>query len=341
LFAACGSIRSFFDTLTNWYIRRSRNRFWDGDSAAFDVLYTVLTTLCRVAAPLLPLTTEAVFQGLVASAGGSADESVSVHLTDWPLSSEFPAVDTLVTSMDRVRDVCSAASAVRKASDRRVRQPLATLTIAAHDAHELADYTSIITDEMNVKAVVLATDPAQYVTSVHQPVPATIGKLRGKQTQKVIQAVKAGAIETANGLTVVVDGETLLLDVSEYTSRLVPAEGQSVAVLPGPVGTAGVVLLDINLTPELEAEGLARDAVRAIQQARRDAKLHVSDRIALTLASSDESVRSAMVTHQSLISEEVLAVSFAVTTDAPVGAHTTSATVGDDLALSVSLTKAE
>ncbi len=144
-------VRTFLDALTNWYVRRSRERFWAGDDEALDVLWTVLTTLCQVAAPLLPLTTEAVYRGLV------GDDS-SVHLTDWPASTDWSTRRQLVTAMDRVRDVCSASSAVRKATGRRVRQPLSKLTIAAHDAESLEPFRGIIADEINVKEVVLSTD---------------------------------------------------------------------------------------------------------------------------------------------------------------------------------------
>ena len=114
--AACDSTRSFLDVLTNWYIRRSRERFWDEDADAFDTLYTVLEVVCRVTAPLMPLTTEEVWRGLTGER--------SVHLTDWPAADDLPADDALVAAMDAVRDVCSAGSALRKAANLRNRLPL-------------------------------------------------------------------------------------------------------------------------------------------------------------------------------------------------------------------------
>ena len=110
LFAACGSVRTFLDALTNWYVRRSRDRFWAGDQAAIDTLHTVLSVLCRVAAPLLPLTTEAVYRGLTGER--------SVHLTDWPDAADLPADPELVAAMDLARDVCSrgAAAVARRTS---------------------------------------------------------------------------------------------------------------------------------------------------------------------------------------------------------------------------------
>ena len=122
---ACDSTRGFLDVLTNWYIRRSRERFWasDGvvDTGAFDTLYTVLETVCRVAAPLLPLTTEEIWRGLTGDR--------SVHLADWPDASALPADDKLVAAMDQVREVASATSALRKAAGLRNRLPLSTLTV--------------------------------------------------------------------------------------------------------------------------------------------------------------------------------------------------------------------
>ena len=114
---ACDTTRDFLDVLTNWYIRRSRDRFWGDNADAFDTLYTVLETVCRVTAPLLPLTTEEVWRGLTGER--------SVHLADWPLRDELPADDALVAAMDKVREVCSATSALRKAGSLRNRLPLA------------------------------------------------------------------------------------------------------------------------------------------------------------------------------------------------------------------------
>jgi isoleucyl-tRNA synthetase len=138
-----------------------------------------------VAAPLLPLTTEAVYRGLV------GDES-SVHLTDWPNSTDLVESGALVAVMDRVRDVCSASSAVRKATGRRVRQPLASMTISARDAESLEPFRGIIADEINVKEVILSTDLDAVGTFELTVVPAVLGPRIGKDVQKVIGAVKKG-----------------------------------------------------------------------------------------------------------------------------------------------------
>ena len=297
LFAACGSVRTFLDVLTNWYVRRSRERFWAGDPEALDVLWTVLTTLCQVAAPLLPLTTEAVYRGLV------GDDS-SVHLTDWPTTTALVESPALVATMDRVRDVCSASSAVRKATGRRVRQPLASMTIAARDAESLEPFRSIIADEINVKDVVLSTDLDAVGAFELTVVPGVLGPRVGKDVQKVIGAVKQGQWTQDQATGAVTAGGIDLLD-GEYSLRLVAADPSRATTLPA---NTGVVVLDIDLTPELEAEGVARDLVRLVQQARRDAGLHVSDRIALRLGVPD-AVRTQVEPFATLITEPTLALS--------------------------------
>ncbi len=297
LFAACGTIRNFLDVLTNWYIRRSRDRFWSGDQDAIDTLHTVLDYLTKVAAPLLPLLTDEISRGLN---GGDT----SVHLADWPTSAALPRDASLVSAMDMVRDVCSSALSVRKAHGRRVRLPLQTLTVASSDSSSLAGFLDIVRDEVNVRDVVLTTDVASVASYELQVVPAVVGPRLGKNTQRVIAAVKKGDWQQ-QGDVVSVAGEEL--QPGEYALKLVTTEGTASAPLPG---GAGVVVLDTEVTPELEAEGMARDVIRAVQQARRDADLNVSDRITLSL-SADDSVVGVITPHLGLIAGETLATSVA------------------------------
>lgn len=289
---ACAEVRSFLDTLTNWYIRRSRDRFWAGDADAFDTLYTVLETVTRVTAPMLPMLAEEVWQGLT---GGR-----SVHLGDWPAASDLPADAELVAAMDRVRDVASAALSLRKAKKLRVRLPLASLTVAVPDAAALEPFRELLADEVNVKEVLLQPDVDLACSTVLSVVPRALGPRLGKDVQRVIKAVKAGDWSSSDG-AVVAGGVTLA--EGEYDLKLVPAEPDRSAALPGNVG---VVVLDTDLTPSLLAEGVARDVVRAVQQARKDAGLDVSDRIVLRLEAPDEVVR-AVTEHQDFVAAEVLA----------------------------------
>jgi isoleucyl-tRNA synthetase len=177
-------VREFLEVLTNWYVRRSRDRFWAGDQDAIDTLHTVLEVTCRTAAPLLPLTAEAVWRGLT---GGR-----SVHLTDWPLASELPSDSALVEAMDRVRQVCSCALALRTANRLRVRLPLARLLVAAEDVDRLAPFADIIRDEVNVKEVELTDDVAAHGRFEIAVNARAAGPRLGKDVQTVIRAVKAG-----------------------------------------------------------------------------------------------------------------------------------------------------
>jgi isoleucyl-tRNA synthetase len=295
LYAACGTIRSFLDVVTNWYIRRSRDRFWAGDQDAIDTLHTVLDYVVRIAAPLLPLLTDEIFAGL------HGDSAGSVHLTDWPTSAQLPRKAALVSAMDMVRDVCSSALSVRKAHSRRVRLPLSSLTVASANAPILETYADIIRDEVNVREVILTTDVDAVASHVLQVVPAEVGPRLGPRTQAVIVAVKKGEW-TQEGDVIHVAGERL--QPGEYSLKLVTQSDSASATLPG--GT-GVVLLDVVVTPELEAEGLARDIVRAVQQARREADLNVSDRIVLTIG-VDDATKANIGVHEGLIAGETLAV---------------------------------
>src|SRR5204863_556229 len=174
------------------YVRRSRDRFWSGDRDAFDTLYTVLSTLCRVAAPLAPMVTEEIWRGLT---GGR-----SVHLTDWPGLDDLPADDALVADMDAVRDVCSAALSLRKARGLRVRLPLARLVVATPGAARLRPYADLVADEVNVKEVEFTEELSGYCQQVLTVVPRVLGPRLGGQVQQVIRAVKAGDWTVSDGV---------------------------------------------------------------------------------------------------------------------------------------------
>ena len=299
---ACETLRQYMDTLTNWYIRRSRNRFFDEDTQAFDVLYTCLETVCRVAAPLLPLISEEIWRGLT---GGR-----SVHLTDWPDASLFPQDEALVDRMDRTRRIASVGSSLRKAANLRVRLPLSEMTVVAPDAQALqGQFAAIIADELNLKSVRLMeaadADPAEFGITQKLVVNArAAGPRLGKNVQTAIKASKSGDWSVDDAGTVTAGG--LELQPQEYTLETVVenADGESskaVSVLPG----GGFLVLNTEVTPELAAEGTARDGIRAIQQARRDADLHISDHIRTEVATSASSV-AALEANAELIKSETL-----------------------------------
>ncbi|HEX5917667.1 MAG TPA: class I tRNA ligase family protein, partial [Nocardioides sp.] len=298
--AACDSTRGFLDVLTNWYIRRSRERFWDEDVDAFDTLHTVLEVVCRATAPLMPLTTEEVWRGLTGER--------SVHLTDWPSADDLPADESLVASMDTVRDVCSAGSALRKAANLRNRLPLSQLTVVT-DA-DLTGFESLVADELNLKAVRVhaadAPEAASYGVSQRLTVNArAAGPRLGKDVQLAIKGSKSGDWSVADDGTVTAGG--LQLVEGEYALETVAGASDDDTAI-GMLPRGGFVVLDTAVTPELEAEGAARDLVRAVQQARKDAGLQVSDRISLTIAAPEATLAAAR-THEALIADETLATS--------------------------------
>ena len=325
IWSACEHLRLYADALTNWYVRRSRERFFDEDPDAFDTLYTALVTVSKVAASLLPLTTEEIYRGLTGER--------SVHLADWPAAEDFADESELLSLMETVRAVCSTGSSLRKEKKIRVRQPLQSLTaaIANEQFAQLetafgtkgADYfAKIVKDELNLREVILVnaqdTNPADYCISQQLKVNArAAGPRLGKQVQTAIKASKSGdwtiaddgtvtvAFDTIDGGLALVDGEYELVTVVASSDD--GTEREAAAVLPG-----GFLVLNIELNDELVAEGIARDTIRAIQQARKDAGLNVSDRINLTVSAPQDTLE-ALHTHEELVTGETLAVSLDLT----------------------------
>ena len=325
IWSACEHLRLYADALTNWYVRRSRERFFDEDPDAFDTLYTALVTVSKVAASLLPLTTEEIYRGLTGER--------SVHLADWPAAEDFADESELLSLMETVRAVCSTGSSLRKEKKIRVRQPLQSLTaaIANEQFAQLetafgtkgADYfAKIVKDELNLREVILVNaqdaNPADYGISQQLKVNArAAGPRLGKQVQVAIKASKSGdwtiaddgtvtvAFDTIDGGLALVDGEYELVTVVASSDD--GTEREAAAVLPG-----GFLVLNIELTDELVAEGIARDTIRAIQQARKDAGLNVSDRINLTVSAPQDTLE-ALRTHEELVTGETLAVSLDLT----------------------------
>ena len=304
-YSASASLRDFADVLTNWYVRRSRDRFWEGNAEAFDTLYTVLEIVSRVAAPLLPMVTEEIWRGLT---GGR-----SVHLESWPDASKLPHDAALVEAMDLVRTVSSVASSLRKAASLRVRLPLAKLTVVTKNVAGLKQFAEIIAEELNVKHVELVEMSLDSTTEFGVIKRVTVnsraaGPRIGKSVQAVIQAAKAGDWSEVDG-TVVVGGIALIegeyeIDLVADTSSSTNGEATNhIGILP----SGGFLILDGKVSAELAAEGLARDVIRAVQSARKDADFDVSDRIKLTLKAEDD-VLAAVAEHSELVKSETLTV---------------------------------
>lgn len=295
---ACAVVSRYIDALNNWYIRRSRPRFWKSERdqdkiEAYNTLYTVLNTVFRVVAPLLPLVSEEMYKGLTGEK--------SVHLTDWPDPEALPADRDLVEDMDRVRDVCSSVLAIREAQNLRVRLPLASLTVAGPNAARLEPFIQLIQDEVNVKDVHLTASSEAYGTLELQ-VNKRIGARLGKAMREVLAAAGRGEWRKLDDERVEVGGE--ILGPDDFSLRLKTPDGVAAQALSD---GSDVVVLDVQVTPELEREGLARDLVRLVQMTRKDAGLHISDRIALALSVPDE-VQAAVETHRDFICHETLAV---------------------------------
>jgi isoleucyl-tRNA synthetase len=292
---ACAAVRDYLDLLTNWYVRTSRQRFWDEDESAFRTLATALEVLCRVMAPLAPLAAEEVWRGLT---GGR-----SVHLTDWPVplhegpeggvvAASDPVAaallpdDALVAAMETVRDVVSTTLALRKARALRVRQPLRRLSVVVPEPAELAPFVDLVREEVNVQEVDLqdvtgeAAEAHGVVTRLSVNARAA-GPRLGRDVQRVIRAAREGAWELAADGGVVVDGVPLREEEYTMSTEIVGGAGDdAAAVLPG----GGVVVLDTALDDELLGDGYARDVIRQVQDERKAAGLHVTDRIRLDLA---------------------------------------------------------
>ncbi|NOP99783.1 MULTISPECIES: isoleucine--tRNA ligase [Mycolicibacterium] len=315
---ACDELRQFTEALTNWYVRRSRSRFWEEDADAIDTLHTVLEVTCRLAAPLLPLATEVIWRGLTGER--------SVHLTDWPEAGVVPHDVELVAAMDQVREVCSVGSSLRKAKKLRVRLPLPKLTVAVDHPAALAPFADLIADELNVKAVDLTDDIDTYGKFDLAVNARVAGPRIGKDVQAAIKAVKAGegVVNPDGTLT----AGPVVLQPEEYTAKLVAADPEWTAALPD---GSGLVVLDGTVTEELEAEGWAKDRIRELQELRKSTGLEVSDRIAVKISVPAQYEPWAR-THRDLIAGEILAISFEFVDTASVSE---GSVIGDEVRVSI------
>ncbi len=295
MMTACQESADFLEILNNWYIRRSRARFWDGtDQAAFDTLYTVLVTLSRILAPLMPFMTEYVYKSLTGAE--------SVHLTDWVTADDLTQDKDLIRRMDLVRAVCSTAKAVREEKKLRNRLPLASMTVAGEQVDELAPFVDIIKDEINVKEVGFVKDIDVLATHFLYLKTPLIGKRLGPYMKDIMAASKTDDWSIREDGTLFIAGQ--VLNAEEFELRLVLKDGIDGMALPD---NTAVVQLDTRIYPELEKEGIARDFVRLVQTARKEKGYHVSDRIQVTFTASSDLVKEALLMHENYVMEQVLA----------------------------------
>ena len=290
---ACNEIASFIEVLNNWYIRRTRDRFWEGDAQAFDVLYTVLVNLCKIAAPLMPFVSEYVYKNLT--------KEESVHLTDYPLLNEIKFDTCLVEDMDFLQDLCSAGKFIREEKNLRNRLPLKSLTVVGR---KLSDaYSEIIKDELNVKQVLFDDNLSAYADKKIYLFTPLLGKALGKDMGAVMAAYKQGQWTLNDNGTLSIAGQTLNNDLFEV--RLDMKEGVAGRAF---ADNKALVSLDTEVTPELKREGMARDFVRLVQTLRKDKDFNISDRIELSYSTSNSELALAIDENKSYITEQVLAV---------------------------------
>lgn len=300
---ACADCAEFLDILNNWYIRRSRTRFWDGtDLTAFNVLYTVLITIAKVMAPLMPMMCEYVYRSLT--------EKESVHLRSYPDVSALTQDVELMEKMDLVRTISSTAKAIREEHRLRNRLPLRSMTIAGTSVEKLYEFAEVLKEEVNVKDIVFKTDINEVADTFLYLKTPLIGKRLGRFMKDIMAESKGNNWKQNEDGTLSIAGQ--ILTQEEYELRLVLKEGLQGQALPD---NTAVVQLDTQIIPELEKEGIARDFVRMIQSLRKEKGFDVSDRIQLTYTTDSSLVKESIAEHEAYIKDQVLAVEIKESTD--------------------------
>ncbi len=339
---AARKIEWFVDELSNWYVRRNRRRFWKSESdsdkrAAYATLHTCLLTLTKLAAPFAPFVTDAMYLNLT---GGAAAESV--HLDRWPEVDAALLDEQLVGDTRTLLKVVSLGRAARKSAGIRVRQPLQeiwvrVLTPAAADG--IRRFEAEIRDELNIKQVRYLDSTTDFIEYRFKPNLRLVGKKYGKQVPALTAALKAlegdaaraaaGAVERGETLMLDIDGGALALQADEILVESSSPAGFSVAEDGGLL-----CALDTTITPELTAEGLAREVVRNIQDARKEAGFAISDRVRVYLGGSDAEVEAMVATWGEYIRQETLADDLLLA-DVPHGTHTATLDLEDGRAVSI------
>ena len=304
------ALAAFVDDLSNWYVRRSRRRFWDGDPAALATLHEALRILTLVMAPFTPFITERVWQDLFVPTDATAP--MSVHLAAWPQSSDALIDRRLGDQMALVRRLVELGRSARATSSVRTRQPLARALVGASGWNGLdAQLRAEVASELNVEQVEGLGEQAVVHVAV-KPNFRALGRRFGSATQQVAAAIGAAdpdqlAAQLRAGTACVVAGElgevALLEDDVVITET--PHEGWAVAVAGGET-----VAIDLEITPALLRAGLAREVVRLLQEGRKASGLDVSDRIAVQWAATDPDLAAAVREHAEMIATEVLALEF-------------------------------
>jgi len=315
---ACAAINQFVDGLSNWYVRRSRDRFWSKDKAAADkldaywTLYECLLTTCQVIAPFVPFLSETLWQNLAGVFGDKA--KTSVHLCDFPAVDET-AIDTQLSQrMELLREVASLGRQARMNEKLKVRQPLSKVEVVlADDKHRewLKSHSAILCEELNVKTVEYTQDADEYINYQIQPNFKRLGPRVGKlmpSVKKVLGQTDAAALLNAlqsdGAFTLTIEGESLTFDNDDIQVRLSAKEGWAAAQ-----GKLCVVVLNTELTPELIQEGYVKDLVRLIQDKRKELDLEYTATIEVGVVTDSSDVTSAVDAYKNYIQSETLATS--------------------------------
>ena len=302
---ACKTLMNFFEVLNNWYIRRSRERFWKNDldqdkTDAYNVLYTVFYYILRAAAPLLPLITETIWQGL-------EYKETSVHLADFPQSDRYDS--ELIAKMDLVREICNSALSIRNTFNMRIRQPLGSMTIYHRSSCDFLknEYQEIIRDEVNVKELEIVSELKEVASLELKLNFPLLGKKVADKIKKLVQYVKEEKWRKIENEQIFLGDETesYTIEKGEY-ELLLKANSEYSSVFDN---NKGIVVLSTELNDELILEGLARDVVRLIQETRKQADFHISDRIRVIIKAEDEKIKEAITTWNKYIKEQTLALS--------------------------------
>jgi isoleucyl-tRNA synthetase len=311
--AAGRTIAAYVEELSNWYVRLSRRRFWEGDRAAFATLRHCLLEVAALLAPFTPFLAEEIHLNL---AGGETEElgeqPDSVHLRDYPQPDPALADPDLEAAMEAVRLTVELGRAARAQAKVKVRQPLRRAVIVASEAEReaIVARAGLVTAELNVKELDFVSDESELVSYEVKPNYRALGPRFGKRMPQVAAAVEAldpahVAEVMANGgeVGISVDGDEHTLGADEVSLSLQPLEGYEVEAEAG-----HAVALQLELDEDLLREGLAREIVHAVQNARKAAGLDISDRIELGLGGDEELLAAARV-HEPYIAGEVLATS--------------------------------
>jgi isoleucyl-tRNA synthetase len=288
------SINQYIDKLSNWYIRRSRRRFWksendDDKQHAYDTLYRVFVDLIKVIAPFLPFVTEEIYQNMVRSVDPKAPESI--HLCDYPLAEEKERNLSVEHEMNLIREVVSSGRSLRNKYQIKVRQPLSELVVICHDKADeniITNMNELIKEELNVKKVIFAENEKELVDLTVKPNLKKLGPKLGKDLKKAspvimgLNSEQINQLENNQSVTIQYDDKTLELNVDD-----VLIERKEKAGLLIEVSQAVTVALNSEITPELQREGFAREFVNKVQNMRKELRLDVLDRIKVEFNSTN------------------------------------------------------